>query len=151
MSFKRFDYKGLNKREFDLIVDGFKLNEPQKRADALQPELPTEQLVADFLDTFIDSRIGKEPPSLAQVGQLLQRMLWMEGEIKSLRRTNRNVRSKNRRLDKLRIPKDKQTLFEAFIEAFGDHPDLVEIMQPGYVEANPHLFNVKGVTNGKGS
>lgn len=104
MSFKRFEYKGLNHREFNLIVDGFKLNEPQKRTDALQPELPTEQMVADFLETFIDSRVGKGDVTLAQVGQLLQRMLWMDGEIKNLRRTNRNVRSKNRRLDKLRQP-----------------------------------------------
>lgn len=105
MSFKRFDYQGLNKREFDLVVDGFKLNEPQKRTDALQPELPTDQLVGGFLETFIDSRVGKQDLGLAQVGQLLQRVLWMDEEIKKLRTANRNIRSKNRRLDKTRQPR----------------------------------------------
>lgn len=123
MANERFTYSGLNRREFDLIVKGFNLNEPPKRADALQPEMSTEEMARGFLEDFINSRVGAGQLSIAQVGQLLQRMIWMDAEIKSLRRTNRNVRSKNRRLDKLRQPKP---------ELLGDIIEKLDVKYPGY-------------------
>ena len=123
MANERFTYSGLNRREFDLIVKGFNLNEPPKRADALQPEMTTEEMARGFLEDFINSRVGVGQLSIAQVGQLLQRMIWMDAEIKSLRRTNRNVRSKNRRLDKLRQPKP---------ELLGDVIEKLDVKYPGY-------------------
>lgn len=151
MANERFTYNGLNRREFDLIVKGFNLNEPPKRADALQPEMTTEEMARGFLEDFINSRVGVGQLSIAQVGQLLQRMVWMDAEIKSLRRTNRNVRSKNRRLDKLRQPKP---------ELLGDVIEKLDVKYPGYrdqlngvivtdkaaavIADNPDILKVKG-------
>lgn len=123
MANQRFTYEGLNRREFDLVVNGFNLNEPPKRTDALQPEMTTEEMARGFLEDFINSRVGAGQLSIAQVGQLLQRMVWMDAEIKSLRRTNRNVRSKNRRLDKLRQPKP---------ELLGNVIEKLDVKYPGY-------------------
>lgn len=105
MSNQRFIYDGPNRYEFEQLLVSFKLNEPPKRTDALQPEISTEEMANDFLKAYLYSRNGGPPLGLLKVGELLQRITWMDAEIKGLRRTNRNLRSKNKRLDKLRQTK----------------------------------------------
>lgn len=95
---KAFDFSQVKdpvaRKTLEELTENFGLQHPIKKADFVNPDddhiAAAERLMVAFASggqlTVLD------------VMQVVERVVWMSGEIGSLKRTNRNIRSKNLRL-----------------------------------------------------
>jgi hypothetical protein len=91
-----FDSNGvLVKDHLAYFATKYKLNQPITRAEFIYPEKSTEEILVDLLAT---EHLEETTIPEHVIAAVAQRMLWLEDEVKQLRRTNRNIRSKNKRL-----------------------------------------------------
>lgn len=96
----RFDFSQVadkrNQVECEDFVREFKLDDPMKKEHFLLPDLNNLQVLQRMIEEDADLAVIKDE-TLAAVAQ---RLIWLVEEVGSLRRTNRNLRSKNLRLKK---------------------------------------------------
>lgn len=95
---KRFDFSKmtsqLSQMECEDFVGEYKLEDRMREENFLFPELTHLQVFQQVLEADALQGVISDQ----QLAALGQRVIWLVEEVKSLRRTNRNIRSKNLRL-----------------------------------------------------
>lgn len=101
MELKRFDFTeeekpmlSTGKNYLDQLVQMYGLNGPIRKEDFIHPEDSHLEVAYKAMQAQV-SQLGMDMEPLAA---LIQRVVWMDNEIRELRRKNRNIRSKNNRL-----------------------------------------------------
>lgn len=95
---KRFDFSKMTSKmsqvECEDFVREYKLEERMREENFLFPELTHMQVLQRALEEDAETAVIHDDT----LASLAQRVIWLVEEVKSLRRTNRNIRSKNLRL-----------------------------------------------------
>jgi len=97
---KRLDFEDQSQRTkclLDNFVDRFQLNGQIKAESFMMPDADNMEILKRFLVEEVSTVDGATDVLLAT---LAQRYIWLMGEVGSLRRTNRHLRSKNARIKK---------------------------------------------------
>lgn len=95
---KRFDFSKMaskmSQMECEDFVNEYKLEDRMREENFLFPELTHMQVLQRALEEDAEAAVIHDDT----LASLAQRVIWLVEEVKSLRRTNRNIRSKNLRL-----------------------------------------------------
>lgn len=129
---KRFPLAKVTEK-LKIYLSGFigkhKLEEPVRRDDFYLPEDTNLDAAERFLVAFAEYKQNGTPLTEYDVAGLLQRVVYMSNEIGSLKRTNRNLRSKNLRLRKRNEVKMEQVQPHVML----DNGVIVNPQQPAHV------------------
>lgn len=129
---KRFDFSKMTSKmsqmECEDFVREYKLEERMREENFLFPELTHMQVLQRTLEEDAETAVIHDDT----LASLAQRVIWLVEEVKSLRRTNRNIRSKNLRLKRgrkepLPVPVKPQRPSVKLLDPTGKQVDEIRI------------------------